>query len=62
MQLAHQYRAALENAESEVAKSHSDGILSAQAVASRLQARNESLQMTIDSLKDQLGSYKSIAR
>lgn len=35
-------------------KQSGDGILSAQAVASRLQARNESLQMTIDSLKDQV--------
>ncbi|GMH80964.1 hypothetical protein TL16_g08770 [Triparma laevis f. inornata] len=60
--LSQQYRVALHNAEVEMEKQSGDGILSAQAVASRLQARNESLQMTIDSLKDQLNSYKSIAR
>jgi coiled-coil domain-containing protein 77 len=60
--LAEQYQVALNNAENEMSKKHSNGILSAQAVASRLQARNESLQLTIDSLKDQLNSYKGIAR
>ncbi|GMI06095.1 hypothetical protein TrRE_jg8064 [Triparma retinervis] len=60
--LAEQYQVALNNAENAMSKKHSNGILSAQAVASRLQARNESLQLTIDSLKDQLDSYKGIAR
>ncbi|GMI10861.1 hypothetical protein TrVE_jg625 [Triparma verrucosa] len=60
--LSEQYRVALHNAEMEMEKQSGSGILSAQAVASRLQARNESLQMTITSLKDQLNSYKSIAR
>ena len=39
--LAEQYQIALENAENEMAKRQGNGILSAQAVASRLQARNE---------------------
>ena len=39
--LAEQYQVALNNAENEMSKKHSNGILSAQAVASRLQARNE---------------------
>ena len=39
--LAEQYQVALNNAENAMSKKHSNGILSAQAVASRLQARNE---------------------
>jgi len=60
--LAAQYQEAISNAEDDVAKYNGNSLMSAQAVAARLQSRNESLQMTIDSLRDQLKSYKSIAR
>jgi coiled-coil domain-containing protein 77 len=63
--LARQYAQALEEAESsvEVKNTKGDGAaLTAKAVASRLAARNESLQQTVDSLMSQLNSYKAIAR
>jgi len=60
--LASQYQEAINSAEDDVAKYNGNSLMSAQAVAARLQSRNESLQMTIDSLRDQLNSYKNIAR
>jgi len=60
--LSGQYQRALNNAEEELGRSKGNTTLSAQAVAARLQSRNESLLLTIDSLRDQLESYKDIAR
>ena len=61
--LAAQYQAAVTSAEESIlAVRGGNSTLSAQAVAARLQSRNESLQLTIDSLTDQLTRYKTIAR
>ena len=59
--LSSQYASALASAESTLSSRHSPE-MSSRVVASRLASRNESLQLTVDSLKEQLERYKGIAR